>query len=135
MRRLFRAGAAAAVALSLASCAGKAPDTAAAPSSTAAGATSSSSSASSSAAGQTIQVRYAGGTITGGGRVPVKLGTSVTLEVTSDVADEVHVHGYDLMQDVTPDGPATVTFDATIPGVFEVELEELGQQLLTLQVQ
>jgi len=129
--RLLRAGAAAALALSLASCAGKAPDTAAATSSTAAGATSS----SSSAAGQTIQVSYAGGTITGGGRVPVKEGTSVTLEVTSDVADEVHVHGYDLMQDVTPDAPAMVTFDATIPGVFEVELEELGSQLLTLQVQ
>jgi FtsP/CotA-like multicopper oxidase with cupredoxin domain len=127
--RLLRAGAAAAVALSLASCAGKAPDTAAAPSSTAAGATS-----SSSAAGQTIQVSYAGGTITGGGRVPVKEGTSVTLEVTSDVADEVHVHGYDLMRDVTPDAPATITFDATIPGVFEVELEELGSPLLTLQV-
>jgi len=130
--RLRRAGAAAALALSLASCAGKAPDTAAAAatSSTAAGATS-----SSSPAGQTIQVSYAGGTITGGGRVPVKEGTSVTLEVTSDVADEVHVHGYDLMQDVTPDAPATITFDATIPGVFEVELEELGRQLLTLQVQ
>jgi heme/copper-type cytochrome/quinol oxidase subunit 2 len=131
--RLLRAGAAAALALSLASCAGKAPDTAAAAtSSTGAG---SSSSASSSAAAQTIQVSYADATITGGGRVPVELGTSVTLEVTSDVADEVHVHGYDLMQDVTPDAPATVTFDATIPGVFEVELEELGRQLLTLQVQ
>jgi hypothetical protein len=125
--RLLRAGAAAALALSLASCAGKAPDTAAA--------ATSSSTASSSAAPQTIQVSYAGGTITGGGRVPVELGTSVTLEVTSDVADEVHVHGYDLMQDVTPDAPATLTFDATVPGVFEVELEELGQQLLTLQVQ
>jgi hypothetical protein len=132
--RLLRAGAAAALALSLASCAGKAPDTAAAATSSSTGA-GSSSSASSSAAAQTIQVSYADATITGGGRVPVELGTSVTLEVTSDVADEVHVHGYDLMQDVTPDAPATVTFDATIPGVFEVELEELGRQLLTLQVQ
>jgi hypothetical protein len=59
----------------------------------------------------------------------------VTIRVTSDVADEVHVHGYDLMTDVDPGTPATVTFDATIPGVFEVELEKLGQQLLTLQVQ
>jgi len=72
--RLLRAGAAAALALSLASCAGKAPDTAAAAtSSTAAG---SPSSSASSSAGQTIQVSYAGGTITGGGRVPVTLGTS-----------------------------------------------------------
>nr|WP_246324586.1 hypothetical protein [Petropleomorpha daqingensis] len=130
---MLRAGAATALALAVASCAGKAPDaTAAGTSSSAAG---SSSSSSSSAAGRTIEVTYAGGAITGGGRIPVELGSPVTLRVTSDVADEVHVHGYDLMQDVTPDAPATVTFDATIPGVFEVELEGLGQQLLTLQVQ
>jgi heme/copper-type cytochrome/quinol oxidase subunit 2 len=126
--RLVRAGAAAALALSLASCAGKAPDTASSSS-------SSSAAASSSATGRTIEVGYAGGTITGGGRKQVTLGSSVTIRVTSDVADEVHVHGYDLMTDVTPGTPATVTFDATIPGVFEVELEKLGQQLLTLQVQ
>jgi heme/copper-type cytochrome/quinol oxidase subunit 2 len=120
VNRLLRAGAAAALTLSLASCAGTPADTA---------------SPSSSATAQTIEVTYANGTITGGGRIPVSVGSPVTIRVSSDVADEVHVHGYDLMQDVTPDAPATVTFDATIPGVFEVELEELGQQLLTLQVQ
>jgi len=127
--RLVRAGAAAALALSLASCAGKAPDAASSSSA------SSSAAASSSATGRTIEVGYAGGTITGGGRKQVRVGSSVTIRVTSDVADEVHVHGYDLMTDVTPGTPATVTFEATIPGVFEVELEKLGQQLLTLQVQ
>jgi heme/copper-type cytochrome/quinol oxidase subunit 2 len=90
---------------------------------------------SASAAGTSIEVTYANGRITGGGRIPVELGSPVTLQVTSDVADEVHVHGYDLMTDVAPDTPATVTFDATIPGVFEVELEDLGRELLTLQVQ
>ena len=128
MSRLLRAGAAATLALCLASCAGKAPDAAAS------SPTSPSSTTSSSAAGQTIEVGYANGTVTGGGRIPVELGDPVTIRVTSDVADEVHVHGYDLAQDVTPDAPATITFDATVPGVFEVELEELGQQLLTLQV-
>jgi len=124
--RLLRAGAAAALALFLVSCAGKeAPPRAPDPQ----------LSGTASPAGQQIDVTYAGGQITGGGRVPVKLGSPVTIQVTSDVADEVHVHGYDVMQEVAPDAPATVTFDATIPGVFEVELEELGRQLLTLQVQ
>ena len=83
-----------------------------------------------------VEIAFAGGAVTGGvQRYAVPVNATVELVVSSDVADEVHVHGYDLMQDVTPDAPATVTFDATIPGVFEVELEELGRQLLTLQVQ
>ena len=134
-----RAVLALALGLTLTGCAGTDPGEAA-PSST----TSSSSSAATTtaegsepaaASGQTIEVGYAGGQITGGGRIPVQLGTPVTLQVTSDVADEVHVHGYDLMADVAPDQPATITFDATVPGVFEVELEDLGRELLTLQVQ
>ena len=68
------------------------------------------------------------------GRVPVDAGTAVTLVVTSDVADEVHVHGYDVEAELTPDSPAELAFDATVPGVFEVELHEAGTVLLTLQV-
>jgi heme/copper-type cytochrome/quinol oxidase subunit 2 len=68
------------------------------------------------------------------GRVPVAAGTSVTLVITSDVADEVHVHGYDLTADLVPGQPAELSIDATIPGVFEVELHEAGTVLLSLQV-
>ena len=68
------------------------------------------------------------------GRVPVSLGDQVTITVTSDVADEIHLHGYDLSAPVAPGGPGTLTFQATIPGVFEVELEQLGTLLFTLQV-
>jgi hypothetical protein len=46
----------------------------------------------------------------------------------------VHVHGYDLATALTPGTPAELTFDATIPGVFEVELHEAGTVLLSLQV-
>ena len=60
--------------------------------------------------------------------------STVTLVITSDVADEVHVHGYDLEAALSPGQPAELTFDATIPGVFEVELHEAGTLLLTLQV-
>ena len=68
------------------------------------------------------------------GRVPVAAGEHVTLVITSDVADEVHVHGYDLEAELTPGQPTEIAFDATIPGVFEVELHEAGTLLLSLQV-
>ena len=92
-------------------------------------------STATSPAGQRIEVQVAGGQVTGDtGRVPVAVGRQVTLVVTSDVADEVHVHGYDLTAELSPGQPAELTFDATIPGVFEVELHEAGTVLLTLQV-
>ncbi|MET0764677.1 MAG: hypothetical protein ABWY29_07405 [Blastococcus sp.] len=90
---------------------------------------------SSHPAGQHIQVQVAGGQISGNtGRVPVPVGEHVTLTITSDVADDVHVHGYDLEAALTPGTPADLAFDATVPGVFEVELHEAGTVLLSLQV-
>lgn len=67
--------------------------------------------------------------------VDVPVGSPVELVVTSDVADEVHVHGYDEMADVAPGSPARVAFTASIPGVFEVELETAKLRLLQLRVQ
>ena len=67
--------------------------------------------------------------------MPVAVGEHVTLVITSDVADEVHVHGYDLDgRRSSPGSRPSSTFDATIPGVFEVELHEAGTLLLSLQV-
>ena len=86
-------------------------------------------------AGQRIEVRVAGGQVSGDtGRVPVAVGEQVTLVITSDVADEAHLHGYDLTADLAPGTPAEISFAATIPGVFEVELHESGTALLALQV-
>jgi hypothetical protein len=122
------------VVLALAGCAGTAPSPS--PAADTATTTRTSSAPASEAAGQRIEVVVAGGRVTGDtGRVPVAAGTAVTLVVRSDVADEVHVHGYDVTGAVSPDRPAELGFDATIPGVFEVELHEAGTVLLTLQVQ
>ena len=86
-------------------------------------------------AGQRIELRVAGGQVSGDtGRVPVAVGTQVTLVITSDAADEVHVHGYDLTAVLAPATPSEISFIATIPGVFEVELHEAGTALLALQV-
>ncbi len=82
-----------------------------------------------------IDVRVTGGQVSGDtGRVPIALGEQVTLAITSDVADEAHLHGYDLTANLVPGTPAEITFDATIPGVFEVELHDSGTALLALQV-
>lgn len=84
----------------------------------------------------TIDVTVSGGKVsTPRQLVDVPLGSPVELVVTSDVADEVHVHGYDEMADVTPGSPARVAFTASIPGVFEVELETAKLRLLQLRVQ
>jgi hypothetical protein len=121
----------------LAGCAGTpAPASADSSSSSSAQSSAPSSSGTTTApAGQRVEVQVSGGRVTGDtGRVPVAAGEHVTLVITSDVADEVHVHGYDLETELSPGKPAEVAFDATIPGVFEVELHEAGTVLLSLQV-
>ena len=61
-------------------------------------------------------------------------GEEIRFEVQSDVADEVHVHGYDLMQDVPAGGTVSFDFPAEIEGIFEAELEGRKEQILELQV-
>ena len=87
-----------------------------------------------SATGTVFDVTFAGGEVTGGGRQEVGLGDTVTIRVTSDVTDRIHLHGYDLQADVPAGETAELTFDATIPGVFEVELEDAGIPLLELEI-
>jgi Flp pilus assembly protein TadD len=131
--RFARALAGLALALGLTACAGTAaPDTAAGSSSAQEASPSGSATA---AAGQRIEVEVSGGQVSGDtGRVPVAAGEHVTLVITSDAADEVHVHGYDLEAELSAGQPTEIAFDATIAGVFEVELHEAGTQLLSLQV-
>ena len=82
-----------------------------------------------------VDVVVVGGEPQGGiVRESVDLESSVVLTVTSDVADEVHVHGYDLMADVAPGAPATIRFTADAPGRFEIELENTGVQIAELEV-
>ena len=61
-------------------------------------------------------------------------GDRIQFTVDSDVADEIHVHGYDLMKDVPAGGTVRFSFPAKIEGVFEVELEGRKQQIGELRV-
>jgi hypothetical protein len=82
-----------------------------------------------------IEVRVVGGKPQGGvRREQVQSGETVVLRVVADVADEVHLHGYDKTADVAPGKPAQIRFTADIPGVWEVELEQRKQKLVELEV-
>ena len=61
-------------------------------------------------------------------------GERVRFNVRADRADEVHVHGYDITEPVRPGEPARLRFDASIEGIFEIELEESGIPVGELEV-
>jgi heme/copper-type cytochrome/quinol oxidase subunit 2 len=50
-------------------------------------------------------------------------GDDIRFRVESDVAEEVHLHGYDVSQDVEAGGSVEFDVPATLTGVFEAELE------------
>jgi hypothetical protein len=83
-----------------------------------------------------VRIVVRGGLPVGGPRrVTVSRGRRVVLTVTSDVSDHVHLHGYDLMQDVGPGMPARIAFRATRPGTVEAELEDRGVQIARITAQ
>lgn len=85
---------------------------------------------------QLLSFTFRNGAVVGPkGRVKVRLGSTLRIVVTSDVADEVHVHAYDKLVDVAAGGTVQVTFKATIPGVIKVELEKSAVTLVSLQIQ
>ena len=54
--------------------------------------------------------------------------------MTSDVADEIHIHGYDLHKDVIKGGTVSFDFVAKMDGGFVVELESRSKQIASLKV-
>ena len=67
-------------------------------------------------------------------RLEYSAGDQVRFTVDSDVADEIHIHGYDLMKDVPAGGSASFSFPAEIEGIFEVELEGRKEQIAEIRV-
>jgi hypothetical protein len=61
-------------------------------------------------------------------------GDQIRFKVVSDTADEIHVHGYDLMKDVEKGGSVSFSFKGSIDGRFVVELEDHGEQIAELDV-
>jgi hypothetical protein len=143
----IRATPALVLALTLAACGGSGTTSAGATSSPSASSAPSDSSVPSATAAatpsvvtpavdQSIRLTYADGKVSGDtGRVKVELGSTVALVVTSEVADEVHLHGFDKHVDVPKGGTATLVFTADREGIYVAELEHLKVPLVQLQVQ
>ncbi len=67
-------------------------------------------------------------------RYQAALGDTVEVRVTSDVAEEVHLHGYDLLLQLEAGAEVTLVFEANLPGVWEAELHPSHRELFQLQV-
>lgn len=82
-----------------------------------------------------IPVAFAGGAVDiADDRFEIARHGLVEITISSSIADEVHVHGYNLVHDVEAGVSSTLRFTADIPGVFEIELEESGHILFELTV-
>lgn len=70
-------------------------------------------------------------------KIEVKEGETIRFTVSSDAADEFHLHGYDVYEDAAPGKPARFRLKADIEGIFEVESHEagdLGKEALVARV-
>ena len=56
--------------------------------------------------------------------VDLGVGETLTLVVTSDHDDELHIHGFDVETDLVAGAPMTVPSPASSPGVYEVETHQ-----------
>src|SRR5688572_20769981 len=75
-------------------------------------------------------IRVVGGEPAGGVKeINADKNDTVRIQVRSDTAAEVHVHGYDIFEHVDAGGSARFNFPATIEGVFEIELEGTHTQI------
>ena len=95
----------------------------------------SSTDTSSNASGKVPTIVIKHGKPVGGIRdLTYNKGEQIHFIVDSDVSDEVHMHGYDIMKDVEAGGSVSFDFPATIEGVFEAELEGRKEQIIELTV-
>ncbi|MGV0991026.1 MAG: hypothetical protein ACOYB7_02120 [Mycobacterium sp.] len=137
------AGAAASVMVFAALAAGCSAKTATQPaSSSAASSASASTSAATTAAaapavaGLAIPVMIMGGVVTpNNGEYEAKVGEPITLNVDSDVADELHVHSVPEHEfEVKPGTGQNFTFTVTVPGQVVIELHSSDKTVATLTV-
>lgn len=61
-------------------------------------------------------------------------GDQIQFTVESDVAEGIHVHGYDIEQEIEAGGKSSFDFQAELEGVFEIELENSAVPIAELTV-
>jgi hypothetical protein len=68
-------------------------------------------------------------------RLDYKKDDTARFRVRSDQDEEIHVHGYDIEKEVPGGETVTVSFKATIEGIFEIEFHSSGEQIGELRVE
>jgi FtsP/CotA-like multicopper oxidase with cupredoxin domain len=80
------------------------------------------------------RINVKGGVIAGDVKsIEVAKGDTVRIVVSSDVEDEIHLHGYDIEKEAAPGKPARFEFKADVEGAFELEshvAEDAGKEPL-----
>ena len=82
-----------------------------------------------------IDILFESGVITAPNDLEIPLGSLVEFRVTSDIAERIHLHGYDVEIAVAAHKTTVVSFETDIPGIFEVELEDSGLYVMNIRVQ
>lgn len=67
--------------------------------------------------------------------ISVRKGQTVRFVVQSDAQHEVHLHGYDIGKRVAPGREARYRFRAEKDGIYEIELEDIGEPIASLRVE
>jgi hypothetical protein len=96
----------------------------------------SSEPAQSSGAGLVVDITIAGGQVTpANATFAAKVSEPITLRVTSDAVDELHVHSVpDHKFEVAVAAGQTFTFSVDVPGNVDIELHHLDRTVATIQV-
>jgi FtsP/CotA-like multicopper oxidase with cupredoxin domain len=85
--------------------------------------------------GSSVEIKvHHGRLVAGPAVIKLKQGDQVTLRVTSDSNDELHVHGYDLHLNLIAGQPAQLSFTADHSGRFEYELHHAHTDLGAFEV-
>jgi len=72
--------------------------------------------------------------VSGPQTINVTEGDNITIKITSDQEEELHIHGYDNSVDLQKDIPAQLSFTANITGRFIYELEKSETEIGVLEV-
>lgn len=82
---------------------------------------------------ETIVVRD-GAPVGGPAELEYDAGEQIRFRVRSNVADELHIHGYDITKEIPAGGTVTVSFPADLEGIYEAELHGSGELIAELRV-
>jgi hypothetical protein len=76
----------------------------------------------------TIEIKVTGSTMTPG-NPSARADDAVTMTITTDRDEEIHLHGYDIPFECKANQPVTRTFKADKTGDFDMEIEDTSTPL------